>query len=76
MNPKDIKIGSKYLHKDYPGCVWIGAGKRTPFTNEYSDKILVLIQNLETEKVGAIFKAVDDEYGAYQEDWDRFVEIL
>lgn len=76
MKPEDIKIGVRYSNSDYLGYIWLGAGKRLPFSNtEYVEKILVLIKNPENpEKIGAIFKTVDDEYGAFQEDWDNFRE--
>lgn len=79
MTPQDIKVGTRYASKDWPGLVWIGAGKREPFTygstSEYTEKFLVLIESDTPFCVGNIYKTPEDEWGASQEDWDLFYPI-
>lgn len=81
MTPNDIQVGKKYTHPAYFGCVWLGTGKRTPFTSglnneDYFNKELVLIFNPEhPEIIGGMFKTPEDEYGAEQETWDNFILI-
>ena len=81
MKPENIKVGTKYSNPNYPDCVWIGAGIRRPFTtglnnDDFTYKCLVLIkQDNPHQKVGFIFKTVEEEYGSFQEDWDCFAEI-
>ncbi len=80
FTPKDIKVGRLYGHKDYPDSVWLGVGKREPFTYgataEFSEKHLILvISPKDQNSVGLIFKTVEDAFGAWQSDWNMFFEL-
>lgn len=80
FTPQDIKVGQFYGHRDWPNSVWLGAGKREPFTSgataEFSEKHLVLISSPDDPKsVGLIFKTTEDSFGAWQSDWDMFFEL-
>ena len=80
FTPKDIKVGHLYGREDYPNSVWLGVGKREPFTSgatpEFSEKHLVLIASPDfPESVGFMFKTTEDSFGAWQSDWDMFFEL-
>jgi hypothetical protein len=80
MTPNDIKVGQRYGHKEYPGNIWLGAGKREPFTYypeySFSERHLVLIYDSETNlHIGFIFKTPDDDYGSDEGTWGKFFEI-
>jgi hypothetical protein len=79
FTPSDIKVGKHYRNKDFPNCIWLGVGKRKPFTEgnsiEFAEKHLVLVASPVPEHLGLMFKSVDDDFGAWQSDWDLFEEI-
>jgi hypothetical protein len=43
MKKKDIKVGQKYTHNDYPGVVYLGVGRINRENMRHSDKNLVII---------------------------------
>ena len=72
VTPENI-IVRHYTRPDYPGCVWLGCGKRKPFTQtEYTEKHLVLVTTKETGSLGLIFKTKEDAFGCWEGDWDNF----
>jgi hypothetical protein len=81
FTPQDIEVGHIYTHSDYPGRLWLGIGKREPFTfgieASFSEKHLVLIASTpdDLQSIGLIFKTVDDVFGAWQSDWNQFRKI-
>lgn len=77
MTPSDIIVGKYYKRMDYSGALWLGCGKRKPFTYgdeiEFSEKYLVCVRSPENcHHVGLIFKTPEDHFGSTQEDWDLF----
>lgn len=71
VTPETIVVGARYTHKHLPGYVWLGCGKRKPYTvSEFTEKFLVLVTA--GSGAGLIFKTEDDEYGCYAGDWNNF----
>ncbi len=72
MKVEDIIVSKRYTHSYYPGCIWLGIGKRKLFTeDEWEEKHLVLIKTPDDSQcvIGAIVKEGDD---AAEGHWDYF----
>ena len=82
MKSKDIKIGRMYGHKEYPGSVWIGSGKRVMWEgsqmnslSNFINKCLVLIidgDGHSKEYIGQQVQSPEDCWDGY---WDNFYLI-
>lgn len=70
MKKKDIKVGQKYTHINYPGVVYLGVGAINRNTNTFSRKNLVIISSHEPwGSVGYVVHAFNPDF------WYGFSEM-
>ena len=70
MKPKDIIVGQKYTHKNYPRVVYLGIRTREARVNRPEEKQLAIIEDPVWGLTGdtVAFKGIDSF-------WDGFKEI-
>ncbi len=75
MKHKDIIVGKKYKHRDFPNTIYLGIGHYNTNTGNYSGKNLVIIDDEDKSWVMGHIVAKHTSWVPTNEFWDGFYEM-